>query len=305
MKKSLLFTFVALFAITFAQAQCDIEFLSAPLNVEEGSTYTVSARYMELDFGSGSYNPAATDGFTVSCSGCSVVSQSGGVSGDAAVQYMIQIIDVSASITISATKQGGGCTASNSHVFNVVMPVELTSFKAEAQEKVVNLAWTTASELNNDYFVVERSFDGSKFEEVGKIVGAGTSYVEQSYEFVDETVTRQATGNTVFYRLAQYDLDGAVNIHETITVKIKHNNGFDIINIQDNADAMTIYFEAATAGTLSVDVFNMNGQILGQQTINAAEGYNAIDLTVNDLANGIFMVRMTNGQQQVVKKFFR
>jgi len=82
--------------------------------------------------------------------------------------------------------------------------VELVSFEGEVQEKGNFLNWTSASETDNDYYTIERSFDGSSFEAVGQIPGAGNSIVEMHYSFLD-TDTREGT---FFYRLKQTEFSG-------------------------------------------------------------------------------------------------
>jgi hypothetical protein len=65
------------------------------------------------------------------------------------------------------------------------LPVSWLDFTAEAGTNKVNLQWTTASELNNDYFLVQRSADGVNFESIGTVDGMGTSSTAQNYSFID------------------------------------------------------------------------------------------------------------------------
>jgi hypothetical protein len=83
-------------------------------------------------------------------------------------------------------------------------PVEWLSFEAESWGQEVRLRWTTASELNNDYFAVERSLDGLSWEQLGRVAGAGTSSEAQLYEYRDRVP--HAVGS--YYRLKQVDFDG-------------------------------------------------------------------------------------------------
>ena len=84
------------------------------------------------------------------------------------------------------------------------LPIRLLDFKAKKSGKQVNLDWTTTSELNNDYFNVERSKDGIHFELIGKVKGFGTTQERQQYRFVDEKPYRGLN----YYRLNQFDFDG-------------------------------------------------------------------------------------------------
>ncbi|MBL7962569.1 MAG: T9SS type A sorting domain-containing protein [Flavobacteriales bacterium] len=85
------------------------------------------------------------------------------------------------------------------------LPVELLEFTATANGAVVDLDWSTATELNNDRFVVERSKDGVHFEDIDQVAGAGTSVGVINYHLVD---TRPLPGLS-YYRLRQIDFNGA------------------------------------------------------------------------------------------------
>ena len=90
------------------------------------------------------------------------------------------------------------CTISGS-----ILPIELISFKGETYEKYNLIKWATASEINNSYFTIERSFNSLNFTIVGEIKGSGNSFQLQFYEIKDfeyEDIT--------YYRLKQTDYDG-------------------------------------------------------------------------------------------------
>ena len=88
-----------------------------------------------------------------------------------------------------------------------LLPISLVEFKAEAQSPdAVTLTWITASEINNDYFNVERSNDGEAFNSIGSITSYGSnSQLELRYAFIDEN----PLNGRAYYRLKQTDFDGA------------------------------------------------------------------------------------------------
>lgn len=90
------------------------------------------------------------------------------------------------------------------------LPVELLSFTASAEDGSALLAWETASELNNDGFNVQRSFDASNWETIGWVAGNGTTNRQMSYTFNDH---KPRNGNN-YYRLEQRDLDGKTELTE-------------------------------------------------------------------------------------------
>lgn len=84
------------------------------------------------------------------------------------------------------------------------LPVELLFFKSTVNEKVITLEWATASELNFDYFAIERSLDGLTFDEIGQVQGHGTTDERHDYSFVDNS----PVAKKLYYRLKTVDFDG-------------------------------------------------------------------------------------------------
>lgn len=97
---------------------------------------------------------------------------------------------------------------------NNPLPVELLDFQAVSTAKGVKVFWTTASEVNNSHFVVERSMDGITFEAVNKVAGVGNSVTQQYYEILDT----QVPYGTVYYRLQQVDFDGTTSFSRVVAV---------------------------------------------------------------------------------------
>jgi hypothetical protein len=97
--------------------------------------------------------------------------------------------------SVTLTNLSGGC---------VVLPIEMISFNALDLDSKIELKWSTASESNNDYFVLEKSFDGENYSFLDVIDGAGSSTVLRSYSYSDSN----PFDGTTFYRLRQIDYDG-------------------------------------------------------------------------------------------------
>ena len=97
------------------------------------------------------------------------------------------------------------------------LPVELLNFEGECNM----LKWSTATENNNDYFLVESSLDGFFWDEVSIVDGAGTSLTPQTYN-----LKLNPTDRLKYYRLTQVDFDGASEVFKTISVSC--NNPLEI-----------------------------------------------------------------------------
>jgi hypothetical protein len=90
------------------------------------------------------------------------------------------------------------------------LPVELISFEAKLIDRNVELTWVTASEHNNDYFTIERSVDGTSWETIENLQGAGNSTSLLSYQTYDFYPYR----GVGYYRLKQVDYDGKTTFSE-------------------------------------------------------------------------------------------
>ena len=100
-------------------------------------------------------------------------------------------------------------------LYQSALPVTLLDFKAENKKNYVELKWSTASEEDNDYFVIQKSDDAEDFITLAAIDGVGTSTILQNYSYSDITTLNKVT----YYRLLQIDYNGQITNLKTITVK--------------------------------------------------------------------------------------
>jgi hypothetical protein len=124
------------------------------------------------------------------------------------------------------------------------LPIQLKSFEAKPMANKVDIQWVTASELNNDYFTLERSSDGQEFAEVVRIPGKGTKQTESSYDFLDD---RPIIGRS-YYRLKQTDFDKKSSYSKIVLVELALGQNPEVV----------VYPNPTTEETFSVQ---MNGFI--------------------------------------------
>src|SRR6185369_6625515 len=105
-------------------------------------------------------------------------------------------------VTVPANLNYGTWTLAN---INHALPIQLLYFAAKLDDEVVHVNWSTSSETNNEYFTVEKSADGKKFIETGKVNGAGNSSVTRHYGFID----KHPFEGLSYYRLRQTDYNGS------------------------------------------------------------------------------------------------
>ena len=110
-------------------------------------------------------------------------------------------------------------TVDISPLSNALLPVELLYFRVVNQQKGNLLEWSTATELNNNYYIVERSTDGLHWNEIEIIHGAGTTNEEQSYSILDRNFESEIN----YYRLTQVDFDRAYEVFPVISIDNRDN----------------------------------------------------------------------------------
>lgn len=142
-----------------------------------------------------------------------------------------------------------------------LMPVELTKFQVkEMTNSHVQIDWQTASEQDNDYFLLERSSDTKTWKSINKTKGAGTSFDRIDYQFIDQEIRK----GTVYYRLKQVDFDGTYEYSEIIPVDLKEeksdqfevfpNPADQLITLKNAKGKITIY------NTLNQIIYSFNNE---------------------------------------------
>lgn len=201
--------------------------------------------------------------------------------------------------TATANNSCGNASISGSCL---VLPVELLYFRGEPLDRSISLNWATATELNNDYFTVERSLDGRKFNPIGIIPGAGNSQEVKRYHFVDESVTRIAVEKNIYYRLRQTDFDGHFTLSEIIVLEIDPRNFFDILEHSFQAEYLKLTIHNPQYSPLDVHLYDLNGRLIREIGLPATEGRTELSLATNELQAGFYIVTVSNGQQRMSKR---
>ncbi|MFC2175615.1 T9SS type A sorting domain-containing protein [Bacteroidota bacterium] len=180
------------------------------------------------------------------------------------------------------------------------LPIELARFISECLGGSTKITWTTWTESNNDHFTVERSKNGIEFEVVDVVNGAGNSNEPINYSIIDD----MPYGGTSYYRIKTTDYDGTDEYSEIIASTCgADKNDFSFINAYDidNTDLM-LEFTAADNENYTVVLYDASGRIILNRGGNALNGMNKVRLSVGDLARGIYIVNLSNGQRVFNKR---
>jgi len=183
---------------------------------------------------------------------------------------------------------------------NGALPVELSSFIASADENNVNLKWTTATEINNRGFQIEKN-SGSGFVPLAFVSGHGTSTQLNTYSYTDKNVS----GGVYSYRLKQVDYDGSYKYSQAIKVNLFGPNNFALSQNYPNPfnPTTTIKFALPSAERVRVIVYNQLGQEVAQVADrNFEAGNHSIQFIGSNLASGVYFYRIQAGTFSQVKK---
>jgi hypothetical protein len=185
-----------------------------------------------------------------------------------------------------------------------ILPVRLISFKAVEYNNVVGLNWQTASEDDNDFFEIQRSMDGSRFEIIGKKAGKGNSNSITDYSFTNDI--SMLASNVVYYRLRQVDRNGQSSFSETVKIKRQNSSKFSVF---PNPFSSILNLEITTSekGEATISIYLSNGQMVQKNSVKLVEGTNKISIQGSEsLPAGVLTLLVLTGEKayyhQVIKQ---
>lgn len=157
------------------------------------------------------------------------------------------------------------------------LPVNLIDFSATAENKQVKIEWSTASELNNHHFDVERSADGTSWNVVNTVKGNGTTSSISIYSAYDN-----APLNTVnYYRLLQVDLDGRKKVSKVVAVRFKKAE-LSMVIVYPNPTFSDIRFKVdnVNAKTIAATLVTLDGKTLYNESYSTSASTNDYKLNM-------------------------
>ncbi len=207
----------------------------------------------------------------------------------------------------------GGFSPLNSNIATVTinffaaspLPVKLLNFDAKYNKPNVTLNWSTAMEKNFSHFEIEYSTDGSNFNELALIFGAGESDNKKDYSYVDKTVAGRS--GLVYYRLKSVDIDGKATYSSVRIIRLgEEKQGIALTTYPNpvNSELRVTIPANWQNKKVTYEVYNSMGQVSKKsETVSSSQTEN---LNVSALAPGFYIVRVTCesqiAQQKIVKQ---
>jgi hypothetical protein len=169
---------------------------------------------------------------------------------------------------------------------NAALPVSLIDFSAECDQNAVLLKWATASERNNQHFILEHSFDGEVYQTIAWIDGNGSTSQMHNYNYVDVSSGQQVA----YYRLSQQDFDG--KLKELSTKFVSCNNqdlNFTVVN--PLSQYLQVFSDYPIEQPFALRLFDEHGKIVYTNRLHLGSSWN---FSLPVLASGKYLLQLQN-----------
>jgi hypothetical protein len=257
--------------------------MSVNIVVPAGCTFTVIALMQNRAGGCSASGADGGDQMKVDISGGSKSFQTGAANASLSDSYVLVgpgtiVVSGTANradeiITYSTASSGATCISCMS-----TLPIELTSFQVSLENSAVACDWWTETELNNDFFTIERSLDGIHFEPIYYMKGAGTSLEPLHYKIYDYDPYLDVVS---YYRLSQTDFNGTTRFHDIRSVKPKKINE---LTIYPNPSNGTIQITGDYKTLLASKLFDTSGREIALNPSSTESN----EITVSSLPVGVY-----------------
>ncbi len=167
------------------------------------------------------------------------------------------------------------------------VPVTLVSFTGNRRNEAIWLYWETSAEINNDYFIVERSNDAVHFSAIGMVDGHGTSSLTHHYSLKDEGPLKGVN----YYRLKQVDVDGNYSYSEVIAISMPGAASTVAIQYHQGEHSIRVLYSEEQKNVL-YRLFSNNGQLVYQMIQKTSSNNYTLKLPV--LSSGMYVLQVLN-----------
>jgi hypothetical protein len=171
------------------------------------------------------------------------------------------------------------------------LPVIFTSFNATTEGKTVKLNWSTAQEINNDYFEIERSNDTRIWESIAQKSAAENSKIAQNYSLTDYSAKKGAN----YYRLTQIDKDGTRSVYPRVQSAILEVNPDIVLYPNPTTDILRL---SGINEDANVTILDLSGVLKMEKTVTSKDN----SLKIASLNEGIYIVRIQDETSVKVMK---
>lgn len=182
----------------------------------------------------------------------------------------------------------------------VVAPLAQTLFSGTARSTDAVLTWSTTTKPRNGWYVIERSTDQQKWQEISRQVVASQRWSPAASTARDKDASQ--LGTTLFYRLRQLDTEGNSQLSKVLAVRFAGSTVFKLeaypVPLQEY---LTLDLTTAGTGPVQLDLYDMAGRVLIHREETATAGASRFQLDVRALASGVYTLQARQGDQRVTR----
>lgn len=168
------------------------------------------------------------------------------------------------------------------------LPVEFIDFTAtNVNNEKVKLNWSTATEINNDFFTIERSSNGLDFEPIGSVSGAGNSVFQINYEYFDN----EPLEGVSYYRIKQTDFNGQFeySIIRSVTINIKGN-----LLVYPNPSSNGVLNISGIIGENEIKIYDSLGKLLLYNILNSSKLNSIHSINTSNFTTGAYFLKIND-----------
>jgi hypothetical protein len=170
------------------------------------------------------------------------------------------------------------------------VPVEFSNIEARrTDDGNVKVQWSTATEVNNDHFVVQHSYDGREFEDFARVEGAGTTYEEMTYSAEHSAPIKGIN----YYRIAQVDYDGTTSHSDIVSIQMSKAL---TLQLRPTIVENTLNYDVGNA-TAKMIIMSIDGSMYQEQYVD-----NQGQVDCSHLAPGLYTITVVTGTEAVTQR---
>ncbi len=183
-----------------------------------------------------------------------------------------------------------------------VLPIELIAFDAAWKNNSAELKWTTALEVNTDYFLVEKSYDGEKFETYGMVTAMGNSFSNKTYSIIDEKVNRKGT---IYYRLQEFDKGGSepkLSKIVSLVGNVSSDTSFELYPNPASSEMKVLMPEILFGKTVTIEAYDTFGRKVYSSEIAVDSDNSSFSINISELNRGTYFIKVDDNSGISLKK---
>lgn len=233
-----------------------------------------------------------TNGSSIDIPNGNSIENSGTISADDSGNSISGNVTGSGSVDSDLGDCSSGCS-------DGTLPIELLHWAGKSVNNAVELTWSSATETNNDYYLVERSLDGgAQYEVVANVEGAGTSSETLHYKLIDHP---PFFGN-IIYRLTQIDFDGQFEVFSAIIVQHLKPNSISTLypSLSQPEGPLTLRGAWGVAQNVDLRILDSQGKA---RYVTFQQSDDRIFINTRQLSAGLYFLKGTVNQVTVQEKF--